>query len=94
MKFKTKNYKSILPPIVTVGDIYPTLGGKGTYAFIVVSVRDRTVHALGIDKEGNVVTTTSYGIHTFERREKIGFCEDIANITLDINMYGVSDYGK
>jgi hypothetical protein len=94
MRFKTKGYKAPLPNVVRVGDIYPSKGGKGTYAFIIVSVRDHRAHAIGIDKEGNIITTTSYGVHAFERREKIGFCDDLANLTLEIDMYGISNYGK
>jgi len=95
MQFKAKNWKAPFPPKVCVGDIYPAMGGKGTYAFVVAAVNENgMVHCFGINKEGNIVTTTSYGRHTFGRREKIGFCEDLANLTLEIDMFGVSDYGK
>lgn len=85
MKFDTETIPAEEFSGVMVGDVYPAMGGAGaTNAFVVVCVNERTAHALGIDRQGRIVSTTSYGIHTFSRREKIGFCEDMQNLSLKI----------
>lgn len=71
--------------LVNIGDVYPAKGGCGkTNAFVVVAVNERMAHALGIDRDGNILTTTSYGIHVFERRERMGFVPDLESFTLTI----------
>lgn len=63
----------------TVGDIFAAKGGRGdTAAWVVAAVRGDTLHMLGVDKDGYIVSTTSYGIHTMENRTCIGHCDKLA----------------
>lgn len=55
-----------------VGNIYPAKGGRGARYFVIVSVRKGMAHALGFDDEGQLITTTSYGVSAFEDRRVLG----------------------
>lgn len=70
---------------VCVGDVYPAKGGRGTTRFfIVVSVVGNMAHCLGVDLDGNVVSTTSYGTHVFEGRRLVGRAREVETlITID-----------
>lgn len=73
-----------VPPPVEVGNVYRSKGGKDTAFWIIVGVRGNAAHAIGIDCEGEIRSTTSYGVHTFQRRQLMGRCEGILDLTLDI----------
>lgn len=64
---------------IKVGDMYQAKGGRGdTAAWVVAAVRGDTLHMLGIDKSGEIVSTASYGAHAMEGRTCIGQCEELA----------------
>ena len=70
---------------VRLGDVYKAKGGSGdTTAFVVVAIRERQIHMLGIDESGDIVSTTSYGDWSFKSRKLIGVCEQIAELELSI----------
>lgn len=41
-------------------------------------------HFLGLDHEGNIVSTTSYGDHVMKERPRVGRCADVASLNLTI----------
>lgn len=68
-----------------VGDVYRAKGGRGdTKFFVIVSMRGNMAHALGLDSDGNIVSTTSYAISVFAERNLVGRVPSIEEMTLDI----------
>lgn len=81
---------------VRVGNIYAARGGKGTMAWLVVAVRGDSVHMLGIDCEGEICSTTSYGKWVVKERQVIGFCADMETLRLTVRDFDASlcSYGR
>lgn len=59
-------------PEVEVGNVYASKNTHKTAAWLVMNITGNTVHLLGIDAEGEVSSTQSYAMHSFERRSLIG----------------------
>lgn len=59
-------------PEVEVGNVYVSKNTHKTAAWLVMSITGNTVHLLGLDAEGEISSTQSYGLHSFERRTLIG----------------------
>lgn len=62
---------------VRVGDVYPSHGGrpgwKGrTCWWLVASITGNVTHLLGLNADGEIVSTTSYGIHVLQSRKLVG----------------------
>lgn len=73
----------------SVGDVYRAKGGHGrgemtTRFFVIVAIVGHTAHALGLSADGDVVSTTSYGIHVFAERNLVGRVNGLAEMRLDI----------
>lgn len=69
---------------VTVGDIYPAKGGRGDTRFwLVVSLghTGRTAHCLGLNADGEVVSTCSYSAYVLNERPRIGWCAEVRDWT-------------
>lgn len=73
------NYLTILTPEVKPGMVFHSKAPGprgfvkgGTAWWLVVCVRGNAAHALGLDNSGNIVSTTSYGLHVFQLRECAG----------------------
>jgi hypothetical protein len=83
MKFNLDEFKGsrIMAPL-SVGDVYPARGGT-TRVFVVVAVEPGRVHALGLDYDGNIVSTTSYARRVFEERDCIGHA-DLSELELKV----------
>lgn len=83
---------------VQVGDIYPAKGGAKTRYWIVLALSGREsfqgemVHMIGLNAEGDIVATTSYGRHAiegtrdglFKPRQLLGRVKDIQDLQFDI----------
>lgn len=67
-----------------VGDVFPAQGGKPTVAWVVVSVRDERTVLLGVDKDGEICSAQTYNQIALEDRPRIGFCPQIADLTLAV----------
>ncbi|AAQ54955.1 hypothetical protein Bcep22_gp21 [Burkholderia phage Bcep22] len=68
-----------------VGDVYRAKGGRGTTKFFVIaSIVGNMAHALGIDGDGVIVSTTSYGVDTFARRNLVARVPGMADLTLNL----------
>lgn len=64
-------------PPVRVGNVYkakstgPRGWRAGTRYWLVMCVSPTTVHMLGLDQGGRIVSTTSYGVHVLHERELV-----------------------
>lgn len=68
-----------------VGDVYRAKGGRGpTKFFVIVSMVGNMAHALGLDSNGDIVSTTSYGISVFAERNLVGRVRGLEELSLDI----------
>ena len=70
-------------PSVEVGNIYQSKNTHKTAAWVVVAMSGNTVHLLGIDGEGQVSSTQSYGLHAISGRDLIGRV-DLSSINFDV----------
>jgi len=68
---------------VAVGDVFPAKGGKGdTAIWIVAALRSNSAYLLGVNRDGEIVSTTSYGLHALRDRVVIGRCTDLTDLRL------------
>lgn len=74
----------VAPHPVNVGDVYKAQH-RNTHYWIVLAVHGRMCHLIGVNSEGVVVSTTSYGVHVLEHRALMGRCHslDKLHITID-----------
>lgn len=85
MNFDTGDIPALLRSRPEVGDVYRAKGGRGETRFwLIVCITNQTAHALGLNAEGEIVSTTSYGLHVFAERWRAGRCADIAELRLSI----------
>lgn len=69
----------------SVGDVYRAKGGRGeTKFFVIVAIVGKSAHALGLNADGDVVSTTSYGTHVFASRDIVGRVNGLAEMRLEI----------
>ncbi len=69
----------------SVGDVYRAKGGRTeTKFFVIVAIVGNVGHALGLDREGEIVSTTSYGLHVFAQRDIVGRVASLAELHLEI----------
>lgn len=68
---------------LSVGDVYRAKGGRGgTKFFVIAAIVGNMAHALGIDADGNIVSTTSYGIDVFAGRDIVARVPSLAEMVL------------
>jgi hypothetical protein len=68
-----------------VGDVYRMKGGrKGGGYWVIVGQVNRMSVCIGLNFEGEIVSTTQYGTDVFERRDRVGFVRNISELVLDI----------
>lgn len=70
-------------PEVEVGNVYSSKNTHKTKAWLVMNISGNSVHLLGIDAEGEISSTQSYGLHSLERRTLIGRV-DLSKLEFDI----------
>lgn len=99
MRFNIEHAPRIEREEVQVGDVYPARASgpkfyrQGTRYFLVAAITPGrygggVCHLLGLDEHGNINSTTSYGLHVMEARERIGYCPDMASAELNIEWEG------
>lgn len=75
MKINVTDMPTFSQPVV--GNVYSISGGYGRkagHAMILLAITDKqSALLLVIDKEGNPVGVTSYGVHAIEERAPIAF---------------------
>ena len=79
---------------VRVGNVYPVKGGRqARYAvgMVVLAISeprdkfsDRMCHMVTVAKDGEIVSTSSYGVHAMEDRIPIGFVRGLDVLTFDV----------
>jgi len=76
---------------VRVGNVYSSKGGKNTAFWVVVGVNGDSVHLMGINREGQITSTQSYGKWVFEGsgaynkgRPILGFVEGLDELVFDV----------
>lgn len=68
---------------VTVGDVLQAKGGRGdTALWIVAAIRGNSAHLLGVIRDGEIVSTASYGMHALRDRAIVGRCNDFEAMRL------------
>ena len=69
-----------------VGDLYAAGGSSSKTAFwLVVAITENGgAHLLGLNSDGEIVSTSSYNAHAIESRRKVGHCPEIAGMTLNV----------
>jgi hypothetical protein len=78
-----------------VGNVYAAKGGKGTAFWVAIALHGDSVSLLGINREGGVVSATSYYRSVFEGgpyrdgRPIMGFVEGLGELAFDVQ-WGVS----
>lgn len=71
------------PADVVVGDVLQAKGGRGdTALWVVAAVRGNSVHLLGVSRDGEIVSTASYGVHALRDRAVVGRCNDLEAMQL------------
>ncbi|KVO95520.1 hypothetical protein WL21_32670 [Burkholderia ubonensis] len=69
----------------SIGDVYRMKGGrKGGGYWVIVGQTDKMSVCLGLDDAGNVVSSTNYYTDVMDRRERVGFVQNIDDLTLSI----------
>jgi hypothetical protein len=72
------------PNEVLVGDVYPSKCTTKTVFWLVAAITGRSCHLLGLDTEGNIVSTSSYGLHAMEGRPRIGVVPEFAEMSFTV----------
>lgn len=94
MKFDLKDAPIIDNEVLQVGNIYSCKGGRNSNHkfWVVVALTDNSVVMLGIDQEGNIISSANYGRHVFDcssqyftrGRERIGIVVDMPELTFNV----------
>ncbi len=86
MKINTLDLPAFSQPVV--GNVYPISGGYGRkagHSMVLLAITDKqTALLLVIDKDGNPVGVTSYGVHAIEERAPIAFVAGLSDMTFDM----------
>lgn len=83
MKFLLERIEPEYQP-VEAGNLYHAKGPGPTY-WLVVAVTDKGgAHMLGLNRDGEIVSTTTYGAHALRDRKLIGRCHEISEFTATI----------
>lgn len=93
MKFSVPQRYSEPPEPCAVGNVYAAKGGRKTSYWIVIALFNNMAHCVGVNDDGVITATTSYGAHVFEGcaglghsdgRTVLGRVENLDNLTFDI----------
>lgn len=68
---------------VEEGNVYCSKNTHKTYAWVVLKITGNSAHLLGIDREGEISTTQSYGVHALRGRKLMGRV-DLSKLQFDI----------
>jgi hypothetical protein len=76
------------PSETRVGNVYHVKGGYGTRAghmmVLMAITKNDTALLMVIDKHGEPVSITNYGVHALDERMPIAFCEGIDSLSFRI----------
>lgn len=84
MKISVSDLPAFSQPVV--GNVYPISGGYGRkagHAMVLVAItKNNACLMLVIDKEGDPIGVTSYGLHAIEERAPIAFVRGLEELHL------------
>lgn len=86
MKFSLGEVPARLRDGVQTGDVYGARGPGPRY-WIIMSVKQNSCSALGLNDDGEVVSATNYALHVFERRQLLGRCEELEGMKFSVIWY-------
>lgn len=88
MKFDTTAKPDFDTPDDIIGNVYLCKGGNKTRFWIVVAIRVNTVVCLGVDQDGNITSSSNYGLHVFDgcpwSRQPVGKVLDMPDMNFSI----------
>lgn len=70
-----------------IGNVYNVRGGTGAkhgYMMVIVAITNHMVTVLTLNKEGEIVGGSNFGVHYFEEKCPIAFCPSMETLTFDI----------
>lgn len=70
-----------------VGNVYPARGGRSAhrgYMHLIIGVHDGMAAFVVINKDGEIVGASSYGVHVFEDRVPIAYAEGLDGLSFSI----------
>lgn len=70
-----------------VGNVYNVRGGSGAkhgYMMVIISIIETSVTVLTINRDGEIVSGSNYGLHYFEDKCPIAYCDGIEQLTFKI----------
>lgn len=86
MKINTTDFPAFSQAIV--GNVYPISGGYGRragHSMVLFAITEKqTALMLVIDKDGEPVGVTSYGLHAIEARAPVAFVPGLDGLTFDM----------
>lgn len=74
-----------------VGNVYRAKGGRGSTCFwlLVAMGGGDAMHMLGLDRDGNIVSTASYTRGAIDGREVVGFVPGIEDVKLNMEWHTI-----
>lgn len=88
MKFNIADNLTRVVSEPIVGNVYNVRGGSGAkhgYMMVIVSIEGTGCTTLTINKDGNIVSGSNYGLHYFEEKCPIAYCAGLENLSFDVN---------
>ncbi|MEE9569498.1 MAG: hypothetical protein V3W37_08940 [Candidatus Binatia bacterium] len=86
MRINVSDFTSFSQPIV--GNVYGISGGSGRkagHSMVLIAITEKqSALMLVIDKSGEPVGVTSYGLHAIEERAPIAFVPGLDDLTFDM----------
>lgn len=86
MKINVTDLPAFSQPVV--GNVYPIAGGfgrKAGHSMVLLAITEKqTALMLVIDKDGEPVGVTSYGLHAIEERAPVAFVPGLDGLAFDM----------
>lgn len=70
-----------------VGNVYNVRGGSGAkhgYMMVIISIIGTTVTIVTVNRDGEIVSGSNYGLHYFEDKCPIAYCDGLEQLTFKI----------
>lgn len=87
MRFQIDEKISTITESPVVGNVYNVRGGTGAkngYMMVIVSIVEATATILTVNRNGDVVSGSNYGIHYFEDKCPIAYCSGLEELQFKI----------
>lgn len=70
-----------------IGNVYNVRGGSGArngYMMIIISIAGATVTVLTVNKNGEIISGSNYGVHYFEEKCPIAYCPGLEELSFNV----------